>query len=254
MTGGVEKSQALPGPTAARIGLGRTGASLPTRAVLDFALDHARARDAVHATLHVENLADQVRRLGFEALSVTSAAPDRHTYLARPDLGARLSPASLAALADWTGPRPDLSIVLADGLSSRALDHAGSLLAGLKSAMDRDGWVVSPISIASQARVALGDEVGACLGASMVLVLIGERPGMSSPDSLGAYLTWSPRVGRTNAERNCVSNIRPAGLKPEDAARTIFWLMKEARRLSLTGVGLKDLSGLGAISSFQALP
>lgn len=254
MTGGVEKSQALPGPTAARIGLGRTGASLPTRAVLDFALDHARARDAVHATLHVEDLADQVRRLGFEALSVTSAAPDRHTYLARPDLGARLSPASLAALSDWTGPRPDLSIVLADGLSSRALDHAGSLLAGLKSAMDQDGWVVSPISIATQARVALGDEVGACLGASMVLVLIGERPGMSSPDSLGAYLTWSPRVGRTNAERNCVSNIRPAGLKPEDAARTIFWLMKEARRLSLTGVGLKDLSGLGAISSFQALP
>lgn len=254
MTDDVEKPQALPRLTAARIGLGRTGASLPTRAVLDFALDHARARDAVHATLDVETLGDQVRRLGFETLSVTSAAPDRHTYLSRPDLGARLSPASHAELSDLSGSGPDLTIVLADGLSSRALDHAGSVLAELKSAMVPDRWVVSPVVIATQARVALGDEVGACLGASMVLVLIGERPGMSSPDSLGAYLTWNPVVGRSNAERNCVSNIRPAGLKPENAARTIFWLMKEARRLKLTGVELKDLSGLGAISSFQALP
>jgi len=254
MTDEIEKPLARPGLTEARIGLGRTGASLPTRAVLDFALDHARARDAVHARLDVEALGKQVRSLGFETLSVRSAAADRHAYLARPDLGARLSPASLAALSGWSGPVPDLTIVLADGLSSRALDHAAVVIAALKPALTQYGWVVSPVVIATQARVALGDEIGACLGASMVLVLIGERPGMSSPDSLGAYLTWNPEVGRTNAERNCVSNIRPAGLKPEAAAGTLFWLMKEARRLNLTGVELKDLSGLGTISSFQALP
>lgn len=235
--------------TQARIGLGRTGASLPTRAVLDFALDHARARDAVHATLDVEALADQVRAIGFQVLNVTSAAADRYTYLARPDLGACLSQASRGRLTEPSGEPPDLAIVLADGLSSRALDHATGLLEVLKPAMSDKGWGVSPVVIATQARVALGDEIGACLGASMVLVLIGERPGMSSPDSLGAYLTWAPVVGRTNAERNCVSNIRPGGLGSEAAAGVLLWLIREAMRMRLTGVGLKDLSGLGTISS-----
>ena len=252
MTDDVSKAQ-WRSLTQARIGLGRTGASLPTRAVLDFALDHARARDAVHTALDVEALGDQMRSIGFEVLNVTSVAADRHTYLARPDLGARLSAASRDSLAKMPQERPDLVIVLADGLSSHALDHASGLLGVLKPTLSDEGWVVSPVVIATQARVALGDEIGECLKAAMVLVLIGERPGMSSPDSLGAYLTWNPKVGRTNAERNCVSNIRPEGLPPEAAADTLLWLMGQARQRALTGIDLKDLSGLTTISSSEAL-
>jgi ethanolamine ammonia-lyase small subunit len=234
--------------TPARIALGRVGASLPTRATLAFALDHARARDAVHQALDVEALA---RRIG-PCIRVASAAPDRATYLARPDLGARLSgPLEPAVPAD----HPDLVIVLADGLSSRALDHAPDLLAHLLPAIS--DLRLAPLVIATQARVALADEIGESLGAAMALILIGERPGLTAPDSLGAYLTWDPTVGRTNAERNCVSNIRPAGLAPADAARTLAWLIHEARRQGLTGVRLKDESGLkivGRLSNSSAVP
>ena len=223
----------------ARIALGRTGVSLPTRASLAFALDHARARDAVRAPLDVAALEG---RIG-PCVRVASAAPDRSAYLARPDLGARLS----ESLAPLPPANPDLVIVLADGLSSRALDHAPALLEHLLPMLS--DLRLAPLVIATQARVALADAIGESLGAGMALILIGERPGLSAPDSLGAYLTWAPRVGRTNAERNCVSNIRPSGLAPAEAARTLAWLIAAARRLKLTGVALKDDSRLRTIDA-----
>ena len=249
MTQDVLSLQAWRGLTKARIGLQRSGASLSTNEVLTFALDHARARDAVHEALDVAALCSDLQALGFETLPAASAAPDRQTYLARPDLGAVLSPASAEVLTLAANDGFDLAIVLADGLSSRALRHATAVLGPLTTVLKDQDWKLGPIVVATQGRVALGDQIGACLGASMVLVLIGERPGLSSPDSLGAYLTWSPVVGRTNAERNCVSNIRPEGLPPDAAAETLAWLLTEARRRRLTGIELKDLSGLTSISS-----
>ena len=248
MTDEVARLQAWRSLTQARIGLGRSGASLATRDVLSFALDHARARDAVDSPLDSEALGREVRDLGFDTVHVTSLAQDRQTYLARPDLGARLSSQAVAVLHDTERCQPDLAIVLADGLSSQALRHATPVLGHLRQPLLDEGWRLAPVVIATQARVALADEIGAELNAAMVLVLIGERPGMSSPDSLGAYLTWNPMVGRTNAERNCVSNIRNEGLQPAAAAETLLWLIREARRGALTGLGLKDLSGLTAIS------
>jgi len=247
MTDEVVRLQAWRSLTQARIGLGRSGASLATRDVLGFALDHARARDAVHTPLDAQALDHEVRDLGFDTVHVASLAHDRQTYLARPDLGTRLPPDAVARLRE-AECQPDLAIVLADGLSSQALRHAAPVLGHMRQPLLDEGWRLAPVVIATQARVALGDEIGAELKAAMVLVLIGERPGMSSPDSLGAYLTWNPMVGRTNAERNCVSNIRTEGLQPAAAAETLLWLMREARRGSLTGLGLKDLSGLSTIS------
>lgn len=245
----VSPLQAWRSLTAARIGLQRSGASLSTGEVLSFALDHARARDAVHEALDVEALCAELQGLGFDVLAAASAASDRQTYLARPDLGARLSPASAEALTQGATDGFDLVIVLADGLSSRALRHAAAVLGPLSSTLKGQDWKLGPIVVATQGRVALGDEIGAALQAAMVLVLIGERPGLSSPDSLGAYLTWNPAIGRTNAERNCVSNIRPEGLPPAAAAETLAWLLVEARGRRLTGIELKDLSGLTTISS-----
>jgi ethanolamine ammonia-lyase small subunit len=220
--------------TDARIGLGRNGHGLPTRAMLDLEHAHALARDAVHTPFAVEVVIDTLQ--GLETVVVESLARERGVYLARPDLGRRLDQPSRDRLApgDW-----DLAIVLADGLSPAAVAASGpavvrALLARLP------GWRVAPIVIARQARVALGDEIGARLGARMGVVLIGERPGLSAADSLGAYLTWDPRVGRLDSERNCVSNIRPAGLPAEAAAARIAWLLGAARGLGLTGVGLKD--------------
>ena len=228
--------------TPARIGLGRTGASQTTADVLGFALDHARARDAVHAPLDAEKLVRALGEAGRRALRVCSQATDRSLYLARPDLGARLDPDSAARLDACAARGMDLVIVLADGLSSLALEHASALLARLAPRLEAEGWRLAPLVIARQARVALGDEIGERLGAAMALVLIGERPGLTAADSLGAYLTWSPRVGTTNAQRNCVSNIRPQGLPPSEAADTLHWLITEARRRGLTGTGLKDES------------
>lgn len=230
--------------TPARVGLGRIGASVPTKAQLRFALDHARARDAVHDPLDVAALQSAIAGTCGPALVVASQAADRTTYLARPDLGARLAPENRRAL-DTAGTVPcDLVVVLADGLSSRALRHAPELLTRLWPALLADGLRLAPPVIATQARVALGDGVGEALGAAMALVLIGERPGLSAADSLGAYLTWNPRIGRVDAERNCVSNIRPDGLAPEHATDTLRWLIGEAFRRRLTGVALKDESGL----------
>jgi len=232
--------------TPARIALGRSGASLPTRAVLAFALDHARARDAVHTPFDGEAVAARLHDMGLSPIIVDSAAPDRATYLRRPDLGRRLAPESAARLARGD---PDLAIVIGDGLSSAAVHaHAAPLVAALEPYVAKSGWRLAPIVLAHQARVALGDEIGERLGARMVVMLIGERPGLSSPDSLGAYLTFAPRVGRSDAERNCISNIRPGGLSYDEAAFKIAWHVGEAMKLGLTGVGLKDDSGLARLA------
>lgn len=235
--------------TPARIGLGRAGAALPTAEVLRFALDHARARDAVHAALDTDALEAALAALGHDVLHAESAARDRPTYLRRPDLGRRLSDPSRARLAARDRASVDLAILVADGLSAAAVQaHAAPLLAALAPGIARAGWSLAPVVVARQGRVALGDEVGELLRARMVVVLLGERPGLSSPDSLGVYLTHVPRPGRSDAERNCISNIRPAGLSYELAAFKLAWLVAEALRLGLTGVALKDESDLARLA------
>lgn len=231
--------------TQARLALGRAGAALPTAELLRFGLAHAQARDAVHIPLDAEALATQLQAQGCATLPVHSAAPDRATYLLRPDLGRRLSDADAQALRESSanGTTPiDLLLVAADGLSSLAVARQTPPLIDAIRQQAPEGWQLGPVVIAQQARVALGDEVGALLGARLVAVLIGERPGLSSPDSLGIYLTWHPQVGRNDAQRNCISNVRPEGLPPAAAAARLWWLCQEARQLGLTGVGLKDRS------------
>jgi ethanolamine ammonia-lyase small subunit len=223
--------------TQARIGLGRVGTGLPTAPLLAFQMDHAMARDAVHATLDMEAVA---RALGEEgAIVVASQAENRAAYLQRPDLGRRLEAASTVRLRAVASSY-DLVVVLGDGLSARAVEaHAPAVVAALREQLA--GWRIAPVVLARQARVALADEIGESLGAAMSLMLIGERPGLSSPDSLGAYLTWGPRSGRADSERNCVSNIRPPrGLSYEVAAAKLAWLLRQARARALTGVELKD--------------
>lgn len=227
--------QQLRSATRARVGLGRAGDSLPTHRVLEFAADQALARDAIHTALDVTLLGTS-----YEPIVVDSAAPDRATYLTRPDLGRRLSPASRAALV---GGSYDLLVVIADGLSASAVHaHALPLLEALLPQLE--DWVIAPIVLARQGRVAIADEVGELLGAQISLVLIGERPGLSAPDSMGAYLTWHPRVGRVDSERNCVSNIRPPhGLSIQAGAETLLRLLVGAQTLQLSGVALKDGAG-----------
>ncbi|MFA6966067.1 ethanolamine ammonia-lyase subunit EutC [Bosea sp. (in: a-proteobacteria)] len=226
--------------TPARIALGRSGSSLPTSELLRFGLAHAQARDAVHAAFRPEQIADELATLGLETRMAHSAARSREDYLRRPDLGRGLSPESEAALAESRGSF-DIAIVVADGLSSTAVQqNAAPLIAALLPFLQRQKLTLAPIVIAQQARVALGDEVAVALGARMVVVLIGERPGLSSPDSLGAYLTFAPRRGLTDAARNCVSNIRPGGLGFQHAAFKLAWLVDQGFRRGLTGVDLKD--------------
>ena len=234
--------------TAARIALGRAGASLPTAEWLRFGVAHALARDAVHLPFDSTALTAKLHAHAFSTVTVESAAPDRATYLRRPDMGRRLSARSAALLAALAGAQNDLVVVLGDGLSARAVHtQALPLLLELRPWLEADGLRCGPLVLAHQCRVALGDEVGALLQARAVLVLIGERPGLSSPDSLGAYLTWAPRPGCSDAQRNCVSNIRFDGLLHADAARKIAWLLGAARRLGATGVGLKDESDAPAL-------
>ena len=229
--------------TAARIALGRAGNSLPTEAWLRFSAAHALARDAVDAVLDSKALAAALDAEGFQTLTIESAASDRATYLRRPDRGGHLSERSAALLHQRQTPDCDLAVLIGDGLSAAAAqNHALPLLLALRQLLQAEAVLLGPVAVATQARVALGDEVGGLLQARAVLVLIGERPGLSSPDSLGAYLTWAPHVGRRDAERNCVSNIRSEGLPPGAAARTLAWLLAGARRLGATGVVLKDES------------
>ncbi len=229
--------------TPARIGLGRSGVSLPTDAVLRFALAHARARDAVHAPFDGQALIAAVTAMGLAAVPVESDAPDRATYLARPDRGRRLSEASRSRLESCERRGRDVAIVLADGLSARAVHaHGPATVAALIPRLAAAKLSIAPVVLARGARVALGDEVGARLGVRAVIVLIGERPGLSAPDSLGAYLTTDPAVGLSDARRNCVSNIRTAGLSPDLAAFKLVWLLEAAFAGGGSGVALKDES------------
>ena len=232
----------LRGLTAARIALGRAGSSLPTGAHLEFQLAHARARDAVHHLADLDAVAAQVSAASLKSVRLGTAAGDAATFLKRPDLGRRLDDASRAILQGHDASKgSDLAIVLADGLSGLAVElHAAPLAIALTQRLGGQDWRVAPISIVRHGRVAVGDEIGEVLGARLVVVLIGERPGLSAPDSLGAYLTWAPRVGRSDAERNCVSNIRPAGLPIPWASEKLSWLLAEARRREGSGVALKD--------------
>ena len=234
----------LRGLTPARVGLGRAGASLPTDALLAFTLDHARARDAVHAALDVSSIASGLDALGLEALRVASCASSRADYLRRPDLGRKLDSVSRHLLTSRNSDSCQLAIVIGDGLSPSAVNaHAIELLRNLVPLIALDGIETGHAVVATGARVALGDEIGAVLGARMVVMLIGERPGLSAPDSLGAYLTFAPRAGLTDAERNCVSNIHASGLGYDEAAFRIGWLVREGLNRGITGVALKDESG-----------
>ena len=222
--------------TNARVDLGRVGDSIPTTALLEFRLAHAKARDAVHLPMDSQSLVQEFAAAGWKSIVLTSQAKDREQYLLRPDLGRRLSEASRGQLASASLQLP-LLFCVADGLSAAAVHrHASRLLAELSPD--------APIVVVEQARVAIGDQIGELLKSELCVLLIGERPGLSSPDSLGVYITYSPRSGRSDAERNCISNIHDQGLSYEAAAQKIQYLIGEARIRKLTGVGLKERSGL----------
>jgi ethanolamine ammonia-lyase small subunit len=242
--------QQLKSFTRARIAIGRVGSSLPTSEVLDFGLSHAMARDAVHLALDVDALEADIQQHDFATTRVKSMAADRATYLLRPDMGRRLHEQSLLQLQNLSQTEPiDFLIVVGDGLSSLAVArHAAPLLAEIKRTCPEE-WSASRVVIASQARVAISDEIGQALNAKIVAMLIGERPGLSSPDSLGIYLTFNPKLGLSDADRNCISNVRPEGLQYDVAAKKLIWLAKEAMRLKVTGVTLKDESDVQIIES-----
>jgi len=228
--------------TQARIGLQRSGSSVATAEMLAFQLAHARARDAVHVGLDTDQLMAGMAARSWPALRLHSAAIDRRTYLLRPDLGRKLEPASRAAIAALE-TSCELAIVVADGLSSTAVQrHVVPFLELVIPRLQQSSWRIGPIAVVEQGRVAIGDEIGALFSAQMVVVLIGERPGLSAPDSLGIYVTWAPVIGRSDAARNCISNVRPEGLGIADAASRLIHLIAEARRRGLTGVMLKDES------------
>lgn len=236
--------------TDARIGLGRAGVSLPTSKLLAFQLAHAQAQDAVHCPLDVEALSTELSQtlsLTEAPLRLHSHAQDRAMYLQRPDYGRRLNDETREHLqkAAASQQRYDLAIVVVDGLSALAIQqNSAPFLGALYQMLSSDAadWQLAPLTLVEQGRVAIGDEIGALLNADAVLVMIGERPGLSSPDSLGLYMTWAPEPGLKDDRRNCISNVRPAGLQVEEAARRFFLLLKEARQLKLSGVKLKDRS------------
>jgi ethanolamine ammonia-lyase small subunit len=240
--------------------MGRAGGSLPTQHWLDFQAAHAAARDAVHAPFDAEQLAADIRRLGVDVVVTDSAAESRRQFLLRPDLGRRLADRSRFEIEQLpTAPDVDLSIVVSDGLSAIAAQrHCVPFLSALLPKLQDEGWRLSPIVVARRGRVALQDEIGQLFGAKMALILIGERPGLGSPDSLGAYIVYNPRPGNTDAHRNCVSNIRPEGLANAAAAGTIDYLLTEAHRRRISGTALKDdrpalLSAAGRLPTVENL-
>ncbi|MHC8379345.1 ethanolamine ammonia-lyase subunit EutC [Pseudomonas sp. MDT1-16] len=239
--------------TPARIALGRTGTSMPTSAQLDFQYAHAQARDAVHLPFDPAGLSSQLAECGRESVLLHSAAADRNSYLQRPDLGRKLSDESAQTLRDYALAHPggvDLAIVVADGLSALAVHrHTLPFLARMEEQVSAEGWSVSPVILVEQGRVAVADEIGELLGAKMVVILIGERPGLSSPDSLGLYFTYNPRIGLTDAYRNCISNVRLEGLSYGMAAHRLLYLMREACRRQLSGVNLKDEAQIQTLES-----
>ncbi len=229
--------------TSARIALGRCGTSLPTKPHLEFQLAHARARNAVHHELNATALQRTLHPLGHDVVVLQSAAESRPVYLQRPDKGRLLSEAAREKLKDRPSPaeRYDVVFVIGDGLSALAIEeNAAIFLEKLLPSIRATGWRVGPIAVVTEARVAVGDEVGGLLGADLVVVLIGERPGLSSPDSMGIYMTFKPCVGVTDESRNCISNVRAAGLSHEIAAHKLLYLMTEAKRRGYSGVLLKD--------------
>lgn len=229
--------------TDARIALGRSGASLPTAEVLKFGLAHAQARDAIHQAFDSDTLAEQLAALDLETLTVHSQATDRPVYLNRPELGRRLDEPSRERLTARRATPHDVLLVIGDGLSSHAVQRqAVPLVKALLPFLATLGLSTGPVVLAHQSRVALGDDIGECLNSKAVAMLIGERPGLSSPDSLGVYLTWKPERARIESERNCISNIRPEGLGYDAAAFKLAWLLEQAFLRRLTGVNLKDES------------
>jgi len=230
--------------TAARIALGRSGGSLPTRALLDFRLAHARARDAVLAPFDAEVLAERLRRLGEPVMIVGSAAHDRAEFLHRPDLGRRLAPASFDLLVSAAAGKPtpvDIVIIVTDGLSTHAANQQSEpLLAALLPLIRQSGWTIAPLVVARHARVAIQNEIGQIFRARLSLLLVGERPGLASAESLGAYFTYAPAIGRSDANRNCVSNIHAAGLAPEAASARLHYLLAKSLASGISGIGFKD--------------
>ena len=239
--------------TPARIALGRTGTSMPTSAQLDFQYAHAQARDAVHLPFDSAELSAQLTEIGRDSLLLHSAATNRDSYLQRPDLGRKLSDESAQTLRAYAAANPggvDLVIVVADGLSALAVHrHTLPFLARLEEQVLAEGWSVAPVMLVEQGRVAVADEIGELMGAKMTVILIGERPGLSSPDSLGLYFTYNPKVGLTDAYRNCISNVRLEGLSYGMAAHRLLYLMREACRRQLSGVNLKDEAQLQTLES-----
>lgn len=244
--------------TSARIALGRVGTSLPTQAQLDFQFAHAQARDAVHLPFDHATLRDALAQQGRPSLSLHSAAHDRDQYLQRPDLGRRLDEASVATLEEHARSHPDavdLAVVIADGLSALAVHrHALPLLARFEEQAASEGWSMAPVALVEQGRVAVADEIGERLRARMTVMLIGERPGLSSPDSLGIYFTYGPRTGLTDAYRNCISNVRLEGLSYGLAAHRLLYLMREACVRQLSGVKLKDEAQLQQVEGDATRP
>jgi ethanolamine ammonia-lyase small subunit len=227
--------------TAARIAMGRVGSSIPLKQSLEFKLAHAHARDAVYSVLNVDGLLESIKTFGLPMLKLHSKAQNRHQYLQRPDYGRLLNDASVQLINESAYPC-DICIIIADGLSATAINENAIPLLNVLLPMLR--YKLSPICLAEQARVALGDDIAHGLKAQLCIMLIGERPGLSSADSIGAYLTYNPKPGLTDETRNCVSNIRPNGLPFDLAAQKIFYLVQEAFRLQLSGVMLKDNAGL----------
>jgi ethanolamine ammonia-lyase small subunit len=240
----IESLKALQEFTSARIAIGRVGTSIPLKQSLEFKLAHAHARDAVYSELDINNLTDVLKQFDLPILHLHSRVNDRRQYLQRPDLGRRLNDGSLDLILDHC-PETDIAIILADGLSATAVnENAVGLLLALIPQLLAAGFKLAPISMVEQGRVAIGDDIGHGLKAKLSLVLIGERPGLSSADSLGAYLTYNPKPGLTDEMRNCISNIRPGGLIYKKAAKKIFYLISEAFKRKLSGVDLKDNAGL----------
>ncbi len=232
--------------TDARIALGRAGTSLPTQAMLSFQMDHANARDAVHLPLEVDRLSAALKEKGGSPTLLSSRVSDRAEYLQRPDLGRRLSATSVATLrsmAQRSDPPVQACITIVDGLSSFAVQsHAANLFEQICLRLAEEGISQPALCIVEQGRVAIGDEIGEILGAQLMILLVGERPGLSSPDSLGVYFTYGPKLGLSDADRNCISNIRPAGMSYHAAADKLIWLIKQSMQLSYSGVELKDQS------------
>ncbi|MBS1522795.1 MAG: ethanolamine ammonia-lyase subunit EutC [Bacteroidetes bacterium] len=231
--------------TAARIGIGRTGASIPLKQSLELKLAHAHARDAVYSELDIDKLLSDLKQFDLPVLLLHSEAAYREMYLQRPDLGRQLNKKSIELVNDYSHQKPDIVIIIADGLSATAVNHhAVSLLKTLIPQLQSVGLKIGPISLIKQGRVAIADDIGVHLKAKLSLILIGERPGLSSADSMGCYITYNPKPGLTDESRNCISNIRPHGLTFKLASKKIFYLIQEAFRRKLSGVGLKDNAGL----------